>query len=101
VRGQRHAPAIFTPRKDPLRVVGTKITASETLRPAVSTNLPGRGGGWGGGNGAKIFRKLRQEDEKDLVGKLATRTSTKIHDFVFQETVTSKTEDLFHCSTVH
>jgi len=53
-----------------------------------------RGGG-GGGGGAKIFRKLKQRDEKDLAGKLATRTSTQMHDFLFQETVTSRQKIYF------
>ena len=72
-----------------LRVVGTKITAFETLRRAVSTNLSG------GGDGAKIFRKLRQEDEKVLAGNLATRTSTIMQDFVSQETVTCRQKIYF------
>lgn len=60
-------------------------------------------------NGATIFRTLIQEDEKDLAEKLATRTSTRMHDFTSHETVALRQKIylivyllinfLKHCST--
>ena len=53
---------------------------------------------------AKIFQKLRHEDEKDLAGKLATRTSAIMHDFLSQEAVTYRQKIYFVfkvCKSVH
>jgi hypothetical protein len=53
---------------------------------------------------SKIFQTLRQEDEKNLVGTLATRTSAIMHDILSQKAVTYRQKIYFVfkvCKSVH